>query len=367
MNSYFKNMKRPHGQSIIEYSVVIILVAASLITMGPYVQRSWNAHVKSLEDSVSDSQNDPLIQAAVEGDIIVDRCLCAYEKDINCLTIDPNVTPNACCGIAPCNPYQAAETWNCIPNNCAPPPGGAAVQCYEAAGCCDAWVNTLNCGSDATNAPPPSLDGTCPDGQMEQTHLCGNEAGAGTIQTWRCNPDFACNYSCLVTPDPPAPLFADLCIDSSNIPDDERLAQADNGTRILVATGSCTDGTKCEYECMSSFFPTGAADCRCAPGKFPMDTCGTQFVFAANPLVNNRVITWCSQPAADQFCLENGSDYAQSWASADSDSGSLPGYPWGTAPCSIIWNGTAWVNGPCTNPARSVCYNIDCASTCLRF
>ena len=68
MKNYMKNKKK--GQSIIEYSLVIMLVSASLITMGQYLIRSWNAHVKTLEDSVADSQNDPLIKASVQVDII---------------------------------------------------------------------------------------------------------------------------------------------------------------------------------------------------------------------------------------------------------------------------------------------------------
>lgn len=69
MDSSLKNRRIYSGQSVVEYSLVILLVAASIIIMGPYVRRSWNAHLKMLEGSVDDSQNDPLIQAAVERDI----------------------------------------------------------------------------------------------------------------------------------------------------------------------------------------------------------------------------------------------------------------------------------------------------------
>ena len=85
MNKLLKNNRKHKGQSVIEYSLVIILVTASLITMGPYVTRSWNAHVKSIEDSVSDSQNDPMIQANVESDITIDRCTCEYVRPAGCL------------------------------------------------------------------------------------------------------------------------------------------------------------------------------------------------------------------------------------------------------------------------------------------
>ena len=363
MNKFLKNNRNNKGQSVIEYSLVIILVTASLITMGPYVTRSWNAHVKSLEDSVSDSQNDPMIQATVESDIIIDRCTCEYVKPAGCLEPDPNQTPDPCCNVNGCGVYERTWLWNCVPGGC--DNTQPLVKCEFAAGCCAPWADAdpKICGADAfPNAPiPPSPDGTCGDGQSLQSHLCGIDGG-GTQLNYQCVNDSDCVYACLVQA-PPLPQFATLCPD-----DDTHLGLLDNASFNLVALGGCTIGTKCEFQCMSSFFPTGIGglDCRCAPGRFPMDSCGSLDPFVPQPAVNNRVIAFCNQTAADQFCITQGDHYAQSWFMADSNSGLLPGYPWAGAPCNIAWNGTAWINGNCTSPVYDVCYNITCGTYCLR-
>ncbi|MBU0468859.1 MAG: hypothetical protein KJ736_07345, partial [Candidatus Omnitrophica bacterium] len=361
MVNFLKNSRKINGQSVVEYSLVIILVTASLITMGPYVRRAWNAHVKGLEDSVSDSQNDPLIQANVASDITINRCVCEYMNPPGCIEPDPGQTPDPCCSVNGCPAYNRTWIWSCVPANC--DTSQPAVLCEFAAGCCDPWANAspLICGADATNAPiPPSADGTCDDGLSLQSHLCGVDGG-GTLLSYQCSPDSGCVFACLALT-PPLPLFSNLCDG-----DDERLKLLDNNSHNLVDLGGCTLGTKCEYECMSSFYSAGSTiDCRCAPGRFPMDTCGTLDPFFPQPTVNSRVISYCNAAAADQFCIANGHDYAQTFFVANSDSGSLPGYPWGSAPCNILWNGAAWVNGNCTSPVYDVCYNITCGTTCTR-
>ena len=44
-------MKR--GQSILEYTVIIAVIAAALMAMSVYVQRSVNANLKIIEDQVN--------------------------------------------------------------------------------------------------------------------------------------------------------------------------------------------------------------------------------------------------------------------------------------------------------------------------
>ena len=62
--------RNPRGQSIIEYSLLLLIVMAGIIVMGPYLIRSWNANAKGWEDSVTDSQmEDSVISASNETDI----------------------------------------------------------------------------------------------------------------------------------------------------------------------------------------------------------------------------------------------------------------------------------------------------------
>jgi len=60
---YFFPQKRlsQDAQHIIEYIVLITIAAIAVIIIGPYVVRSWNASVKSWDDSVVDTFNDPLL------------------------------------------------------------------------------------------------------------------------------------------------------------------------------------------------------------------------------------------------------------------------------------------------------------------
>lgn len=44
---------RPHGQSTLEYAVLIAVVAAALIAMETYVQRAVQAHVKNVEEELN--------------------------------------------------------------------------------------------------------------------------------------------------------------------------------------------------------------------------------------------------------------------------------------------------------------------------
>ena len=49
-------MKR--GQSMLEYAFVIVVVAAALLAMSTYVQRSINANLKVIEDQVNAETNN---------------------------------------------------------------------------------------------------------------------------------------------------------------------------------------------------------------------------------------------------------------------------------------------------------------------
>ena len=46
------------GQNIIEFSLLMAIVMAAIIMMGPYIIRSWNANMKGWQDSVEDSYSE---------------------------------------------------------------------------------------------------------------------------------------------------------------------------------------------------------------------------------------------------------------------------------------------------------------------
>jgi Flp pilus assembly pilin Flp len=60
-----------HGQSIIEYVLIAVLVILGIVIMGPYVLRSVNAHFKLWDDGVQDSFTENITQAPVHPMIVM--------------------------------------------------------------------------------------------------------------------------------------------------------------------------------------------------------------------------------------------------------------------------------------------------------
>jgi hypothetical protein len=46
------------GQSVVEYTMLIIIVAAALVAMSTYITRSMNARLKSAQDELNYYKND---------------------------------------------------------------------------------------------------------------------------------------------------------------------------------------------------------------------------------------------------------------------------------------------------------------------
>ncbi|HOW35301.1 MAG TPA: hypothetical protein PL155_02645 [Candidatus Omnitrophota bacterium] len=183
------------AQSMIEYAVVIILVAAGIILGGPYVIRGVNAHFKLWEDAVNDSQEEAIQQADVSelpqldcGDCsrqywirpgCCSRCgdscnngFCCSERGEN-IPSSPNYCPEdcggGCIGIteAICNNRSESTccTGDCCSNcrdqadnwiNCVAWRGACDVECaFCGNGIPEAGETPINCCQDA---------GTCGDG-----------------------------------------------------------------------------------------------------------------------------------------------------------------------------------------------------------
>jgi len=147
------------GQSIIEYSLIAVLVILGIIYMGPYVLRSINAHFKLWDDSVHDSFSENITQAPVNDVPFINvTCTCG-DEDEGCGTQSV---------LSPCPANQRAYKHQCTPNFCDSAPG---AYCTDDPKCCLAY-HKQGCGNiplpktpaaHTTVAPTAdnNLPGTC--------------------------------------------------------------------------------------------------------------------------------------------------------------------------------------------------------------
>ena len=297
MRHYFSRLlKNQSGQNVIEYTVVLTLVILSVIIMGPYVIRSWNANMKGWEDSVIDSFNDPLIDP---GNVIkLPGCDCEW---IPC-DVDE---PQQCCGLlnAGCDWFQMSQTYVCTglgcPKDLPPPPEG----CNPDPACCQTCDENLpnpggqtkeqcgSCGVEASNAqlrcpvddptcPITSIcnpdthacEPSCPDGYREGWNLCGDPAAP---KDYFCYRDTTCDFSCS-GPVPDGFRYAGLCPN-----DDVGLSEADvdpvthSLAYAMVPIGGCTDDRKCEVQCNDPLIPGSCASGICRSCVCPLEELAT--------------------------------------------------------------------------------------------
>lgn len=111
------------AQQTIEFATLIALIAAGIMLGGPYVIRSWNAHVKSIEQGVADSFHDPLLEAPPGTPL----------PDCNCgaWVLDDF------CGGESCAETQRLEKRECEPEGCeAFHPEYRTEDCFADPSCC---------------------------------------------------------------------------------------------------------------------------------------------------------------------------------------------------------------------------------------
>ena len=166
------------GQSIIEYTLIAVLVILGVVFMGPYVLRSVGAHFKLWDEGVQDSFTENLNQAPVN-DVpnIPLTCHC---------TTTPGSCGNSAC--SSCCANQLIMNHNCNPQLC---DGAPASSCVNDPTCCTQWVN-VGCGTTPIGQTPPSNN--CNYGYEIQTQQCGAN---NTVQ---CVPNSNCDPQCLGTP-----------------------------------------------------------------------------------------------------------------------------------------------------------------------
>jgi hypothetical protein len=233
-----------NAQQLLEYSMLLILVMAAIIIMGPYVVRSWNAQMKGWEDSVTDSFHDPLLEAP---DVITLP---------GCNPLDWCTGGAICgCGLGGCAETEMSETRVFEPLGCEAglPEPVQTERCFSNMSCCTPWtppspVTILDCGFNVG----------CPDDQVLEERFCSNNL----IRETRCNFNSACVFQCQPGGIPPSgPEYGPVCLG-----DDTGLT---NNTTNYTFVSACTAGTKCEVLCNPPNFPLGGGTfCgRCLTGQ----------------------------------------------------------------------------------------------------
>ena len=248
MIKFFRKLRQIAGQSIIEYSLLIILVLAGVYVMSPYVMRSWNANVKGYDDAVKDSYREP-IRPSPPGVIDV---TCDFGYD------DPCQTP-PCCGYGTCEEYEQTTAWLTNPIGCQDPPGGVEFQCTEIPACCTTPVKL----------PVPDFcdDPRCPDlSEVPALYSCGGDPDHNNPTRVTCLFDRNCENTCDDPPNASDPQYAPaICPqDDINLPGDIDVTFVEFG-KCSVPVGSAP---KCQWECVAGFVPMfSASSCECPAGS----------------------------------------------------------------------------------------------------
>ena len=255
------------AQQTIEYSVILGLIAAGIIIMGPYVIRSWNANVKGKEEAVLDSISDPLLEDP-EPKIDLPSCDCS----------DWEGTVPDDCGIDPCKETELKETrTNCQPPGCeAEHPEYKYGRCKPNSGCCTVpapyarqaeycslnlcnniegkfealepdlraiWISQLKAFCDAHIRSEDGEHG-CPDKEILYFSVCGDEPAPN----FSCEKDEVCDFRC--EPEDVDPTTSIKCIDTGDDPlDEEGLSEITERTYV----STCTQNRKCEAKCCPGF------------------------------------------------------------------------------------------------------------------
>jgi hypothetical protein len=225
------------GQSVIEYTLIAVLVMMSVVVMGPYLARSVNAHFKLWDDAVQDGLDSRSIPKP-NPDVPPPDCTCDWKPGDcgvqGCGKMERMYYKDCCGGRYKCE----AET--------TPPPGKAE--------CCDDPSRTNVCwrsGNDTKNlakAAPAGYKIPCGLGDRIYQYDCGTKAG---LQV--CKPDGTTDdgdRNCI-----PQCLWENLPQRNSASPcPNYDVGLIDDAPVTLGQT--CTGKTKCEAVCQSGLILT---------------------------------------------------------------------------------------------------------------
>jgi len=227
----FKFLFNNQAQHLLEYTVILGIVIAATIIMGPYVVRSWNANLKMWEDTIDDSMTDPLTEAPTVPQL--PYCTCGNWVEGGCGSGDWGCEGTEMYQMRPCSPLGCSNESQCVIDD----------------NCC-IYYDRMGCG---VYAIPP-----CEEGEIRITEECGDN-GPQSV----CIDDVACVFICNY-PFPVTYHYGDLC------PDDTMDLPYSLSWQA-VEEGECTSGDtgrKCEQQCACPMVPElGGGQCGC-PGLY---------------------------------------------------------------------------------------------------
>ena len=142
------------AQSTLEFIMILILVLAGILVMGPYVIRSVNAYMRSWEISAEQTKHNPNV-ALLPQDLDPNISPPETCEDVVCSDYSYDSCPTG--GLQCCLKYYWLDGYYCTPTNQAcisnPPPADYAGCGYENAppGVC--YCGDPNCSSHQVNCP----------------------------------------------------------------------------------------------------------------------------------------------------------------------------------------------------------------------
>jgi len=270
------------GQSIIEYSLIAILVLLGIVYMGPYVLRSIDAHFKLWDDSAQDSFTENITQAPVN-EIVFTPPTC------NCSYVDGG------CG----NPTQCGSGYHILNLVCsANSPQGCSGQPLSICGtaidpkCC-AQYSSQGCGTipipagdTDINNDPNNIPGEAPC----PTNMSCNTPSPGSL----CPTDL--NGTCLKPP--------------ASTPNNCYFGQRIWATSCSTSSFQCVNDPTCNPQCLGTL-STGALAC---PGA--VSNLGQNYAYSyvddptQSDCGSSPHCTYCSSSAPCQMYCDAANGYS---------------------------------------------------------
>lgn len=270
-----KNTLNKKGQHTIEAIILLTLVVATVVIIGPYVIRSINAYFFKQEQDVHDSFDEQ--QTPFKGGTTVPDCKCEWRQ--------PCDTP-PCCGFGGCRATEVSQVYVCDPIGCLPtqPP-----QCVPDPNCCEMLAGA--CGA-----------GACAGTEIEKITVCGSGTAPTGSTTAECNEDPICARCVL-------PVFgsAQKCLTLGDPNDEKGLVV----NKAYEAVAACS-GKKCEMRCVAGTFPVSGGR-GCCPTNFQLSggnecVCPSPFVLDANGncVKSGRWINSLENKSCARICKDHG-------------------------------------------------------------
>jgi len=273
--------KSQKAQSMIEYTLVIMVAMAAIIVMGPYVIRSINAHMKGWEETVDEAMNDPLkqtenfpgIPACGDG-----RCEFPLETPVSCCkdcgqgrgdgTCCPpgegvnNSLDCAVCGDGICT--EDNNSGSLIRESCCQDCGGDV--CGDGNCCVDARGTPAggdfgcdeDCGTSICNPP----DGIC-NSPLENVINCPSDCCAPACGDGVCEP--LCDEKSICKPD----CCPDLCNNGTCDPECDEINACPQDCHCELVRGNGTCNAECSeittypQDCCSQLCGNGICNHEC--------------------------------------------------------------------------------------------------------